>query len=210
MPSQEHTKEQMKTGRNRHHHQVPGSRLCCVARKKTAPMSLPCLRPAALPPFARPLSRPFNPTTNTTTPPPPAAPAEPTVHPSPFLSPDGEVDLAAAVLHHKASNEALVDDGLELDVLAASQLLKLLGNQELLLLLQLDSAAQGGDLFVLGGRQAGMQAGRQAGRETCASAGLWLDAAAVGGVLLLVRCHRPHCNYCHQTKSPTAAIKLEP
>ena len=63
------------------------------------------------------------------------------------LSADGQVNLAGAVLHDKASNQGLVNDRLELDVLGASQLLDLLSNKELLLLLQLDSGAEDSDLM---------------------------------------------------------------
>ena len=59
---------------------------------------------------------------------------------------DGEVDLAGAVLDDEAGDQALVELGLELDVLGASELLELLGNDQLLLLLELDGRADGGHL----------------------------------------------------------------
>ena len=64
------------------------------------------------------------------------------------LAADGQVNLAGAVLDNEASNQGGVNHGLELDVLGASELLELLGNQELLLLLKLDGRAQDRDLRV--------------------------------------------------------------
>ena len=53
-----------------------------------------------------------------------------------------QVDLRGAVLHDEAGDEGGVNHRLQLDVLAARQLLQLLGDQELLLLLQLHRGAQ--------------------------------------------------------------------
>ena len=57
-----------------------------------------------------------------------------------------QVNLRGAVLDHKPGHQVGIHHRLELDVLAARQLLQLLGDQELLLLLQLHRRAQGGHL----------------------------------------------------------------
>ncbi len=54
--------------------------------------------------------------------------------------------IGACLVHALGGHTDLVDDGAELDVFAAGDLLQLLGNQELLLLLQLDGGADDGHL----------------------------------------------------------------
>ena len=65
------------------------------------------------------------------------------------LAGDGHVNEAGAVLavgDNEAAEEGGVDLGLELDVLGAGHLLDLLGDHELLLVLELHGGSHGGDL----------------------------------------------------------------
>ena len=65
------------------------------------------------------------------------------------LARDGHVNVTGTVLavgDDEAAEEGGVDLGLELDVLGAGHLLDLLGDHELLLVLELDSGRHGGNL----------------------------------------------------------------
>ena len=66
------------------------------------------------------------------------------------LARDGHVNVTGTVLavgDDEAAEEGGVDLGLELDVLGAGHLLDLLGDHELLLVLELDSGGHGGNLM---------------------------------------------------------------
>ena len=60
------------------------------------------------------------------------------------LALDGQINLRCTPLDHKSSNESLVNDRDDLHISGTAEFLELLGNEELLLLLKLDSRAEGG------------------------------------------------------------------